>query len=61
MLIESNSHVSIKSDGAVVTQQKTVRKNNNNNNNKSVFFYLARVCRRDLLVDFIISTLTWPG
>lgn len=59
MLIESNSHVSIKSDGAVVTQQKTVRKNNNNK--KSVFFYLARVCRCDLLVDFIISTLTWPG
>lgn len=26
MLIESNGHVSIKSDGAVVTQQKTVRK-----------------------------------
>lgn len=55
MLIESNGHVSVKSDGAVVTQQKTVRKKKNS------ILYAVRVFTRDLLIDFIISTLPLPG
>lgn len=50
MLIESNGHVSIKSDGAVVTQQKTVREKKKYSPSKSM--------QCDLLVDFITSTLT---
>lgn len=53
MLIESNGHVSIKSDGAVVTQQKAVGKTPGSS-------YAVRVCTCHLLVDFTI-TLTLPG